>query len=94
MELDRLKEDLGAYKGDFSLPENISLGNYNDIFCRFYDTVKEKFTSYCLKAPLNYPRSKRSTPVAPWLTSGVLKSIKKKSRTFGRSTKKDQIRPS
>ena len=82
VELDRLKEDLGAYKWDFSLPENISLGNYNDIFGRFYDTVKEKFTSYCLKAPLKNPRSKRSTPVAPWLTSGVLKSIKRKQNLW------------
>ena len=48
VELDRLKEDLGTHK---SLPENISIGNYNDIFGRFYDTVKEKFMSYCLKAP-------------------------------------------
>ena len=82
VELDRLKEDLGTYKWDFSLPENISLGNYNDIFGRFYDTVKEKFTSYCLKAPLKNPRSKRSTPVAPWLTSGVLKSIKRKQNLW------------
>jgi len=58
VELDRLKEDLGTYKWDFSLPENNSLGNYNDIFGRFYDTVEEKFTSYSLKAPLKNPRSK------------------------------------
>ena len=43
---------------------------------------------YSLKAPLKNPRSKRSTSVAPWLTSGVLKSIKS-STTFGRSTKKE-----
>ena len=82
VELDRLKEDLGRYKWDFSLPENISLGNYNDIFGRFFDAVKEKFTSYCLKAPLKNPRSKRSTPVAPWLTSGVLKIIKRKQNLW------------
>ena len=90
VELDRLKEDLGTYKSDFSLSENISLGNYNDIFGRFYDTVKEKFTSYCLKAPLKNPRSKRSTPVAPWLISGVLKSIKRKQNLW-KEYKKDQI---
>ena len=78
VELDRLKEDLGTCSWDFSLPENISLGNYNNIFGRFYHTVKEKFTSYCLKAPLKNPRSKRSIPVASWLPSGVLKSIKRK----------------
>ena len=76
--LDRLKEDLSTSSWDFSLPENINLGNYNDIFGQFYDTVKEKFAAYCLKAPLRNPRSKRSTPIAPWLTSGVLKSINKK----------------
>jgi len=82
VELNRLKEDLGTYKWDFSLPENISLGNYNDIFGRFYVNVKEKFASYCLKAPFKNLRSKRSTPVAPWLTSGVLKSIKRKQNLW------------
>ena len=62
---DRLKEDLGTHKWDFSLPENISLGNYNDIFGRFYCTVKENFTSHCLKTAFKNPRSKRSTPIAP-----------------------------
>ena len=82
VELDKLKEDLSTSSWDFSLPENINLGNYNDIFGQFYDTVKEKFAAYCLKAPLRNPRSRRSTPIAPWLTPGVLKSINRKQNLW------------
>ena len=77
-----MKNDLGTYKWDFSLPENISLGNYNTIFGPFYDTDKEKFTSYCLEAPFKILDQKDLTPVAPWLTSRVLGSIKRKQNLW------------
>ena len=79
VELDRLKEDLGTYKWDFSLPENISLGNYNDIFGRFYDTVKEKFTSYCLKAPLKKSSIKKINTCSSLVNIWIPKVNKKEA---------------
>ena len=58
------------------------MGNYNDIFDRFYDTVKDKFASYCLKAPLKTLRRKRLTPVAPSINLWSPKVNKRKQNLW------------
>jgi len=60
----------------WSISENGS--DIDSLFNSFYDSLKEVIFDTC-NAPQSNPASKRTTPLNPWMTPGLLKSWRKKN---------------
>ena len=60
----------------WSISENES--DIDSLFNSFYDSLKEVIFDAC-DAPQSNPVSKRTTPLIPWMTPALLKSLGKKN---------------
>ena len=55
--------------------------DFSCLFESFYGTIKEAILSICKVPPSNH-RSKRIVPLNPWMTSGLLKSWRRKNNLW------------
>ena len=71
-------EDLNqTLANHFSSVPDITLNNFNEIFNEFYRLISKTISQY---VPLKrYSRRQRKLLKKPWITKGILTSIKKKS---------------
>ena len=75
---DTFNEDLIQTPANhFSSVPDLSLNNFNDIFNEFYRLISKTISQH---VPLKrYSRRQRKLLKKPWITKGILTSIKKKS---------------
>ena len=78
---DMLNEDLNqALANHFSSVPDLTLNNFNEIFDEFYRLTSKTINQH---APLKrYSRRQRKLLKKPWITKGILTSIKKKNSMF------------